>query len=120
MPPTGKRLWRQLVPELEKLNLLSKIDDATLEGACGSYARALQAESILKKQGLITMTKTGLPIQHPAVAIARLNWTTWLRFASEFGLTPSARSRIQVKPQSPAADNDEDFLFGKKTAGTRG
>jgi hypothetical protein len=43
LPPAGKTLWKSLVPELERLNLLTKIDDATLHGACLNYARALQA-----------------------------------------------------------------------------
>jgi P27 family predicted phage terminase small subunit len=118
MPPQGKRLWKSLVPELEKLNLLSKIDDATLEGACANYARALQAEALVKKQGLVIVTDKGFTIQHPAVSIAKNAWASWLRFATEFGLTPSARSRINIKPSAPSErDADEDFLFGGAKAG---
>lgn len=114
MPPSGKRLWLVLVPELERLNLLSKIDDAMLEGACANYGRALQAEALINKQGLVIMTDKGFMIRHPAVSIARNSWLVWCRFASAFGLDPSSRSRIQIKAQSPGRDVDEDFLFGKK------
>lgn len=122
LAPAGKRLWKALVPELERLNLLTKVDDATLEGACAMYARALQAESIVKKQGILIVTKQGFVLQNPAVSIAKNSWALWRQFAAEFGITPSARSRINIKPAAPTnADPDEDFLFGKKTStGTDG
>ena len=119
LPPAGKALWHKLVPELERLNLLTKIDDATLHGACLSYARALEAGALVKKQGLTIITDKGFVIQHPAVSIERNSWAAWLRFATQFGLTPSARSSIHIKPDGspPASDPTADFLFGKAKLG---
>jgi P27 family predicted phage terminase small subunit len=109
------------VPELERLNLLTMIDDATLEGACLNYARALQARSMVNKQGLTIITTNGFVLPHPAVAIERNSWAAWLRFASTFGLTPASRSSIHIKmAEGKSTDNDEDFLFGKTATGTRG
>lgn len=113
LPPAGKTLWKSLVPELERLNLLTKIDDATLHGACLNYARALQAGVLVRKQGLTIVTDKGFIIQHPAVSIERNSWASWLRFATQFGLTPSARSSIHIKPDAPPSDSTADFLFGK-------
>lgn len=115
LPPAGKTLWKVLVPELERLNLLTKIDDATLHGACLNYARALQAGALVKKQGLTIVTDKGFVIQHPAVSIERNSWQAWLRFATQFGLTPSARSSIHIKPTEPTTDSTADFLFGRKS-----
>lgn len=113
LPPAGKRLWAALVPELERLNLLTKIDDATLHGACLSYARALEAGVLVKKQGMTIVTDKGFIIQHPAVSIERNSWASWLRFATQFGLTPSARSSLHIKPLEEK-DAAEAFLFGGK------
>jgi P27 family predicted phage terminase small subunit len=112
LPPAGKTLWKNLVPELERLNLLTKIDDATLHGACLNYARALQAGALVKKQGLTIVTDKGFIIQHPAVSIERNSWQAWLRFATQFGLTPSARSSLHIKPVDDKPDAAADFLFG--------
>lgn len=112
LPPAGKRLWASLVPELARLNLLTKIDDATLHGACLSYARALEAGAIVKKQGMTIITDKGFVIQHPAISIERNSWAAWLKFATQFGLTPSSRSSIHIKPQDAPSDPDADFLFG--------
>lgn len=105
------------MPELERLNLLSKIDYATLEGACLAYGRAKEAGKIVRQQGMISVTGRGAFTRHPAARIERDCWAAWLRFATEFGLTPSARSRIQVVPQSPGDDADEAFLFGARRKG---
>lgn len=120
LPPAGKRLWKSLVPELERLHLLTKIDDATLEGACLNYARALQARTIIAKQGLTIVTDKGFVLPHPAVGIERNSWAAWLRFASTFGLTPASRSSINIRPPEHPADRDGDFLFGTGTHGKRG
>src|ERR1043165_790054 len=118
LPPTGKTLWKALVPELERLNLLTKIDDATLHGACLNYARALQAGALIRKQGLTIVTDKGFVIQHPAVSMERNAWAAWLKFATQFGLTPSARSSIHIKPpESPPVDPTQDFLFNAKKSG---
>jgi P27 family predicted phage terminase small subunit len=113
LPPIGKALWRKLVPELERLNLLTKIDDATLHGACLNYARAVMAGAMVNKQGLTIITDKGFVIQHPAVSIERNAWASWLKFASTFGLTPSARSSMHIKPATPDVDEASDFLFSK-------
>lgn len=120
LPPTGKRLWKSLVPELERLQLLTRIDDATLEGACLNYARALQARAIIAKQGLTIVTDKGFVLPHPAVGIERNSWAAWLRFASTFGLTPASRSSIHIKPPENPADRDDEFLFGGAGTGTNG
>ena len=113
LPPAGKTLWKSLVPELARLNLLTMIDDATLHGACLNYARALMAGALIAKQGITIVTDKGFTLAHPAVAIERNAWKAWLAFATQFGLTPSARSNLHIQPQPPV-DSTEEFLFGKK------
>lgn len=114
MPPDGKREWKRVVPELERLGLLTKVDDAALEGYCNAYARALQAGRHVKKNGITIVTDKGFIIAHPAVSMEKNAWAQVRQFGSEFGLTPSARTRIQVD-KDPPQDTDADFLFKTKT-----
>lgn len=121
LSPDGKREWRRVVPELERLGLLTKIDDGALEGMCAAYARALEADRHVASGGLTVMTDKGFVLQNPAVAISRLSWTQYRQFAAEFGLTPGSRTRIRTDSQTPPADPNDEFLFGKKPGnGTNG
>jgi P27 family predicted phage terminase small subunit len=45
-------------------------------------------------RGLILKSKYGDAIQNPLVSIVRKAASDMVRYASEFGLTPAARSRI--------------------------
>lgn len=114
MPPAGRAEWKRVVPELLRLGLLSIVDLAALQGYCAAYARALEADKLVKSMGLTIATKTGFFVQNPAVSISRLAWHAVRQFASEFGLTPSARTRLQVATTPPALKGDkaEEFLFG--------
>lgn len=121
LQPDGKREWKRVVPELERLGLLTRVDDAALEGYCAAYARAMEAERHVKKTGLTVMTYKGFVLANPAVSIARTSWAQVRQFANEFGLTPSARTRIRTTDQKPPGDPDDAFLFGGKSgSGTHG
>jgi P27 family predicted phage terminase small subunit len=115
MPAAGRQTWKRVVPELMRLGLLSGIDIESLEGYCAQYARALAADRIVKQMGLTLTTSSGFFVQNPAVSVSRLAWQAVRQFAAEFGLTPSARTRLQVgTPPPPTKDGSEEFLFGKQ------
>lgn len=110
LPPDGKREWKRVVPELDRLGLLTKVDYASMEAYCNAYARALEAGRRVKESGLTIVTDKGFVIQHPAVSIERLAWAQVRQFAGQFGLTPSSRTSIKTDA-TPPADPNEDFLF---------
>lgn len=107
--------WDSLASRLLALGLLSSIDGAALEGLCRSYAVAVKADRDLKK-GVTLKTMYGIQA-HPAVAISRLAWAEVRKFASEFGLTPAARTRVNAPAKKAETDDAESFLFGGKVAG---
>lgn len=85
----ARKEWDRTVPELERLGLLSVVDGAALVGHCCNYARAVQAERTLQREGLILDGK-----KHPAATVAKECWQLVRSFASEFGLTSSSRARL--------------------------
>lgn len=97
------------MPELEGLGLMTTIDRAALAGYCQAYARAVEAEHVLSKEGTTYTTDTGQIKYRPEAAIALREWQAVRLFASEFGLTPSSRHRIEI-PEQPAADEMEGLL----------
>ena len=51
--------------------------------------------------GLMIKTTNGNAIQNPLVGVARRAAADMVRYASEFGLTPSARARLALNPHAP-------------------
>lgn len=102
MPPEGRREWRRVVPELERLGLLSIVDQASLEGYCQSYADwrknvdwITENGDVLPIRDKVTGKITYLQ-QVPQVGMAQKALNDVRKFAQEFGLTPAARARLQT------------------------
>jgi len=104
----AKREWRRIVPELERLGLLTLVDRAALASYCQAWGRAVSAEKVLAEKGLVKETPNGYLQQRPEVSIAFKSWQAVRAFAAEFGLTPSARSRLSVQKPEDEAEDDLD------------
>ena len=92
----AKKEWRRLAKELEAMGLLTRIDMAVFAGYCQAYARWKEAEEFISKHGSILKTASGYIQQIPQVSIAQQNLKQMRNFCSELGLTPSARSRLNI------------------------
>ena len=88
--------WKRLVPELYLLNLVSKIDRTVLELYCSQYSIYRQAMETLNTEGLITTNIRNGDKPNPAASIAREAAKIIKSICTEFGLTPSSRSRISL------------------------
>lgn len=111
----GKEEWRRLSMQLEDLGLLTDIDMAAFAGYCQAYARWKEAEEFISKHGSIVKTPSGYWQQVPQVSIAQTYLKIMNKFCEQFGLTPSARSRMiaDTRQQDPA-DPMELVLVGAK------
>lgn len=118
MPPTelcddAKVEWGRVSAELYRVGLLSRIDRATLSAYCQAYGRWMVAERAITRMaasdpvtnGLLIKTKNGNAIQNPLVGTANKAMNDMVRIAAEFGMTPSARSRIEAT--APVDDKDD-------------
>jgi P27 family predicted phage terminase small subunit len=66
--------------------------------------------AIAATQGLIIKTTNGNAIQNPLIGIANKAHNDMVRYVVEFGMTPSARSRIQVGKAQSEDDVASQFL----------
>jgi len=96
LEPEAKKEWRRMSKQLEELGVLTQVDAAAFAGYCQAYARWKEAEEFLSKHGTIFKTPSGYIQQVPQVSIAQTYLKIMRDFCSEFGLTPSSRSRIAV------------------------
>ena len=105
----ARREWNRMCKLLGPLGLLSEIDGAALGVYCQAFSRLKQAEDIIAREGMTyPNAKTGQIKYRPEIAIARAMMNMLKKFAIEFGMTPSSRSRIPVMPD--AEEEDEDLI----------
>lgn len=97
----GLAEWERVAPPLHKIGLLTVVDMAALAAYCQAYGRWVLAERALAMVavdnatgGLLVKSAKGNPMHNPLVTTARVAMNDMLRIAIEFGMTPSARSRI--------------------------
>ena len=109
----AKKEWRRLSKQLEQLGVLTELDMASFAAYCQAYARYKEAEEFITQHGSIVKTPSGYWQQVPQVAQAQTYSKIMLRLAEQFGLTPSARSRIIAGGgDSAPADEMEELLGG--------
>lgn len=109
----GKREWIRIVGDLHKAGLSANAYAGSLSVYCQAYADFRAAVEKIRENGGRTMIQgNGNLVAHPAVAEKNKAMLIMLKAASEFGMTPSAKSRISV-PEQGKRDDLEDFLNQK-------
>lgn len=106
--------WKRVADELSAIGILSGLDRGALAAYCQAYGRWAQAERALAKMtnqadGLIIKTTSGNMIQNPLVGVANKAMSDMVRYAAEFGMTPSARSRVHAEDDD-REDPANEFL----------
>lgn len=114
--PDGQKEWARIVDTLFIAGLLTSLDAAALGAYCASYGRWAQAERALRdaeqseQGGLTVMTATGNVIQNALVGIANKAAADMVRYAVEFGMTPSARSKVAAHDPDAKPDPAQEFF----------
>jgi P27 family predicted phage terminase small subunit len=89
--------WKRVSVELEKLGLISQIDRAALSMYCTAWGRYVEAENqimLLGESGMVDKTPNGFQVQSAWLNISNKAMEQCLKYLSEFGMSPSARSRV--------------------------
>jgi len=118
--PEGKAEWKRLAPTLTLLGVLSELDAAPFAAYCQAYARWMQAERLLAKLAeqdpagmgaMLIKTRGGGVMPNPLVWVARNAANDMVRYAAEFGFTPSARSRIQFATPTSSPESRLQYNY---------
>ena len=96
--------------------VLSKVDRAALAAYCQAYGRWMEAERALTAMksnafgGMLLKTGNGSVMVNPVLKVAERAMNDMVKIAAEFGMTPSARSRIEAAPKLQENDPLAKFL----------
>ena len=112
LTPAAQLEWDRVIEETVNLGILTNLDRGALAAYCQAYGRWVAAETALAHmaqkdaitEGLIIRTKAGNVIQNPLVGAANKAMADMVRYAAEFGLTPSARTRVSGAGRSDVED----------------
>ena len=116
--PEAKKEWERLAKLMNQMGVLTEVDMAAFAAYCQSYARWKEAQEHITSVGSTFETDKGYQQQTPWVGIANTNQKLMLQASSEFGLTPSSRSRI-VAGNGKAKETEDDMKKAVKKAGTQ-
>jgi P27 family predicted phage terminase small subunit len=103
----ARKAWHFWAEELEQMNLDHRPDGPMLQGACISFATAVEMHELVEAQGKLVAKKERNPVTgqmevvdvrpHPALAIRDRALTQLRLFGSEFGFSPVSRARLFVE-----------------------
>lgn len=109
LSPRAKRTWKKLCGLLSDMGVLTLADGLALERLCDVYDEILELRKDIDKNGRTYQSikmlddDKGMPVAeqllikpNPAVAMLSDADKRFKSYLSEFGLTPAARSKIQI------------------------
>ncbi len=112
----ARAAWDRVVPLLEGMGVLTRIDGHALARYCRLWSRWRRAEAFIEEKGEMyplrdDAGKVKYFQQWPQVAVANKLAQQLTRLEGEFGMTPSARSRIQLVPAADERRTDKSKYF---------
>ncbi|HEY3972334.1 MAG TPA: phage terminase small subunit P27 family [Candidatus Sulfotelmatobacter sp.] len=122
--PVAKAKWKELVPILNRMGVLTTADGDGLAAYCALFSQWVKCEAAIRKLGMFTADvdeTSGLAKikQNPAVRVKADTLRLMRQFENEFGLTPAARSNLSVgqgrdlEPDVKAQDALQNFIDRK-------
>lgn len=111
---SAAKIWDSVCRELKRNGLLASCDLELLRGYCILLHQFGEANKMVDKEGLVTISRHGEQVVNPWYRVQCESLKQATQIGQLFGITPSARSRINVastKPQSKL-----DLLKKPKTA----
>jgi P27 family predicted phage terminase small subunit len=108
------REWKRVTAELARYGLISLVDRAALVFYVIAWARHVEAEAMIQKaataaggSGLFVKTPNGFPVQSPWLAVSNKAMELCTKFLAEFGMSPSARTRVSPSAQPDLFDDQK-------------
>ncbi|WP_245710969.1 phage terminase small subunit P27 family [Citreimonas salinaria] len=92
----AQKEWRRLATPLHEAGLLTLADRAALAAYCQAYGRWVEAEEHLSRTPTLIKAPSGYVQQSPWLTVANKQMEVMGRYMTELGLTPVARTRLDM------------------------
>ena len=105
-----KAKFIEMAEMLARYGVMTELDAGAISRYAIVWCRWLDAEAEIKKRGPVVKTTGENIIQNPFLAVANKCMLQMAQIESEFGLTPSSRSRIRMEEPNDEVDPFEEYL----------
>jgi P27 family predicted phage terminase small subunit len=99
------REWDRAVAAMPP-GLYTAADMPVLTVYCLAWVMYRNALAQVGREGMIAQGSMGQKVAHPAIAVAKAQAEIILRASDRLGMSPSARTRLEVRDQPPASKFD--------------
>jgi P27 family predicted phage terminase small subunit len=106
----AKAKFTNMAQMLARHGVMTELDVSALARYAVVWCRWIDAEAEIKKRGPVVKTTSDNIIQNPFLAVANKCLLQMAQIESEFGLTPSSRSRVRMTEQPDETDPFEEYL----------
>lgn len=112
-----RRHWDKLCRDLEAMDMLTSADAAAMTAYCEAVELHSRASRTVGKSPLLVQNSHGNLVVNRTITVQQEAARTLLRFAQEFGLTPAARTQVEVAKRAsegaqPASENPFEAATG--------
>ena len=109
--PVASALWDDLVNDLAAARVIAPSDAPILAALCSAYSRFCKAREILAASEWVSVNeRTGAVKAHPLLGVEAGAAGEIKTYASELGLSPTARARIQKVEDNAKAKTLDELL----------
>lgn len=112
---SAKDFWRRVAPELIELGLLTVVDVPAFLMLCEHFAVGMEAAQVVADEGVTRQDENGVERKNPMLQILRDNSKAFRMYASEFGMTPSSRQRLDFEAPEEADELVKMLFEGAMT-----
>ena len=110
----ARAVWDAEFPKLVRNGIITEIDVGAFAKYCQAFGRYLDAESMVAKQGEVLISPSGFPIQNPYLAVSNKAQEQMHKAETEFGMTPSSRSRVSPAGAKKKTNRFLELIDGGK------
>lgn len=97
--------WERVVRSMPA-GLYTSADVPVIAVYCQAWVTYRNALDLVEAEGMMSVGANGQPAAHPAVAVMSKQAEIILRAADRLGMSPSARTRLEVRDKPPASKFD--------------
>jgi P27 family predicted phage terminase small subunit len=117
----AKEKWKDILPLLQAVKVMTRADVEALARYCDTYEWWISTRAVLKKDGdtypiLNDAGEIKYIAQRPEVSIAHKLAAQLRQLESDFGLSPAARSSLKVEPDATEESVLSKFLARRQKA----